>query len=66
MKDKTKGPATVAELIGRLPGEVAPTPKVVMSDGSVLVGTELSIAGLKCISKSKNRPARKHRAKLLH
>lgn len=66
MKPTTKGPASKAELIGRLPGDVATPPRVVMSDGSVLVGSELAIAGLKFKASRNKRRGRKLRTKLLH
>lgn len=66
MEPKTKGPASTAELIGRLLGDVAPSPRVVMSDGSVLVGSELAIAGLKFKASRKQRRSKRRRTKLLH
>ena len=66
MKPKAKGQASTAELTGRLPGDVAPSPRVVMSDGSVLIGSELAIAGLKFKASRKKRGGKKPRTNLLH
>src|SRR5262245_30264251 len=49
----TKGPASTAELIGRTWETVAPTQKVVMSDGTVLVGGELAVVGLSFSSRKR-------------